>query len=241
MSKRESKNLGLVIFSRMTSSRLPGKALMEINGRYLLQRVIDRAKEVKNYGPIVVATSISRSDDPIADLVQKCNVDLYRGDLNDVMSRALGVCKKYNLVGLIRICGDRPFFDDKIVSALADKFLKTNFDVVTTVFPRTVPPGLTTEVISTAALERGCENAVNTYDREHLTTFFYNNPREFTILNCDPLVGIKYPDVSLVVDTISDYKRAVWIAKRIDTSNYCLENVILLAKQWSLKKNGEIN
>lgn len=36
-----------VIFSRNSSTRMPGKALIDISGRCLLERVIDRTKEIK--------------------------------------------------------------------------------------------------------------------------------------------------------------------------------------------------
>ena len=38
--------VGAIIFSRMDSKRLPGKALVEIEGRSMLGRVIDRAKRI---------------------------------------------------------------------------------------------------------------------------------------------------------------------------------------------------
>ena len=47
---------GVIIFSRMDSNRLPGKALIDICGRSLLGRVIDRAKNIKGAERIIVAT-----------------------------------------------------------------------------------------------------------------------------------------------------------------------------------------
>ena len=56
---------GLIIFARMSSSRLPGKMLLPIAGRALLGRVIDRARCVKGDRPVVVATSKEAADDAI--------------------------------------------------------------------------------------------------------------------------------------------------------------------------------
>ena len=53
----------------MSSSRLPSKALIEINGRYLLGRVIDITKLIEGVDEIVVATSTKSEDEPIKKFV----------------------------------------------------------------------------------------------------------------------------------------------------------------------------
>ena len=49
--------IGAIIFSRFSSERLPGKALIDISGRSLLGRVIDRTREIQGIDKIIVATS----------------------------------------------------------------------------------------------------------------------------------------------------------------------------------------
>ena len=97
--------VGAIIFSRMSSKRLPSKALIEINGRSLLGRVIDITKLIEGVDDIVVATSNEIEDEPIKKFVSNEEVELFRGDLNDVCVRALDVCKKYNFDKFVRICG----------------------------------------------------------------------------------------------------------------------------------------
>ena len=60
---------------------MPGKALLDISGRCLLGRVIDRTKEIKGIKKIIVATSKHKSDDQIEAFVQKEGVDIFRGSL----------------------------------------------------------------------------------------------------------------------------------------------------------------
>ena len=72
---------GIVIFSGANSStRLPGKALIDISGRCLLGRVIDRTKEIKGIVDIIVATSTDKEDDQIVDFAEHENVNVYRGE-----------------------------------------------------------------------------------------------------------------------------------------------------------------
>ena len=65
--------IGLIIFARLNSSRLPGKALLEISGRPLLGHVIDRAKKISKQYPLVIATSNESSDDLIEILLCRKN------------------------------------------------------------------------------------------------------------------------------------------------------------------------
>ena len=94
----------------MSSSRLPSKALIEINGRTLLGRVIDLTKLIEGVDKVVVATSTEIEDEPIRKFVENEDISLFRGNLKDVCVRALDVCNKYNFDKFVRICGDRPFF-----------------------------------------------------------------------------------------------------------------------------------
>ena len=81
--------IAALIFSRYSSQRLPGKALMDIYGRCLLGRVIDRTKLIKGIDKIIVATSSDESDDPIIKFLEREDVYIYRGSLDNVFSRAL--------------------------------------------------------------------------------------------------------------------------------------------------------
>jgi len=102
--------IGGLIFSRFDSTRLPGKALLEINGREMLGRVIDRAKKIPGLDGIVVATTDREVDDTIAEFASKENVGCFRGSLDDVAFRAFKACESFGFSKFVRICGDRPFF-----------------------------------------------------------------------------------------------------------------------------------
>ena len=76
-----------IIFSRMGSSRLPGKALRHIAGEPLIKHVINRVAKVKNLSTMVVATSNSKTDDRLVKYIQSLNIDVFRGDAHDVLDR----------------------------------------------------------------------------------------------------------------------------------------------------------
>ena len=55
-----------IIQARMGSSRLPGKVLLDLEGRTVLARVVRRLGPSRKIGKVVVATSKLPADDEIA-------------------------------------------------------------------------------------------------------------------------------------------------------------------------------
>ena len=208
--------IGAIIFSRFSSQRLPGKALIDIQGRELLGRVIDRSRHIKNIDEIIVATSSESEDDKIAEYAKKENIQVFRGSLDNVAHRALWASKKHKFDSFVRICGDRPFMDPEIISDLVFMQKNSDLDLITTAFPRTLPPGLTVEIIKTAALERAISSMVDSSEREHITSYFYKNSDEFSIKNIDPISEIDFKDINLCLDTEDDRIRLEWIVSHLD-------------------------
>ena len=231
-------NIGAIIFSRMDSKRLPGKALVEIGNRPMLGRVIDRAKCIKGVDNIIVATTSREIDNEIVSFSKNEGIDVYRGSVDDVAGRAINACDKFGLKKFARICGDRPFFDPKLISKLIRVHNNLEVDLVTTMFPRSYPPGLTGEVIKTSALKEAMFSNNNLENREHLTQFFYENESKFSIKNIFPEKTLNLDGVHLVVDNEKDLDRAKWIISRIGNKNdHCknIEKIIPLAKEWEQK------
>ena len=100
----------------MSSTRLPGKMLMDINGRPLLGRVIDSVKAAKEVTKLIVATSINKEDDAIEDFCKKEKINYYRGDLNNVYRRFKEIVIKEKADYFIRINGDSPLMDPEIIN-----------------------------------------------------------------------------------------------------------------------------
>ena len=233
---------GGLIFSRFDSSRLPGKALLLINGREMLGRVLDRARKIKELDNLAIATTDREVDDPIVEFAKNEGVDYFRGDLSNVAKRALTACQKFRMTRFVRICGDRPFFEPLVISKLL-QLHTNNVDVATTTFPRTYPPGLTGEVISTAALDRIFSYALDEDDKEHVTSYFYRNPKLFNIASLQAPNGTNFSDIKLVVDDLGDLKRAHWIAKGVDKHGSHIGDmglVIKLAREWNVQNKLKV-
>ncbi len=59
---------GAIVVARMGSSRLPGKVLKEVCGRPLLDILVERVRRARRLDTVVIATSVERPDDAIANL-----------------------------------------------------------------------------------------------------------------------------------------------------------------------------
>ena len=76
-----------IIQARMSSTRLPGKVMLDLGGRTVLSRMVERVKQSKLINRVVVATTIDPMDNPIIQLCQQENIDGFRGSLPDVLDR----------------------------------------------------------------------------------------------------------------------------------------------------------
>ena len=164
--------VGAIIFSRMQSKRLPGKAMIDILGKSLLERVIERTQKINLIDHISVATSNLTQDDIIYNYAISKGIDIYRGDENDVAMRAFETGSFFKYDCFVRICGDRPFFDGKIVDELIRIHKKNKNDLTTNMFPRTIPSGFTVEIINMSTLNKVIEH---TTDKQFYNKFVKQN------------------------------------------------------------------
>jgi spore coat polysaccharide biosynthesis protein SpsF len=169
-----------IIQARMGSIRLPGKVLMEVNGRPLLAYQLDRISKSKKLDRVVVVTSILEKDDAIESFCKDYGIDCYRGSENDVMSRYYECSKKYNPDTVVRMTADCPLIDPEIIDAVVQKFEDDDVDYcANTVPPETskFPDGSDIEVFSIKALEMANTEVQDEHRREHVTFQFWQDEK----------------------------------------------------------------
>ena len=188
-----------IVQARVASTRLPGKVLMDICGKPMLERVIDRVKEAKLIDGIIVATTENSYDRAIVDMASRNGVSVYVGKEDDVLDRYYCAAVAYHLNTIVRITSDCPLIDSRII----DKSVRylNDFDYVTnTGF---YPDGLDVEVFSYKTLQGVWIKATNSYDREHVTSYIRDHPKEFKIGKVRRHTT-KLPNYKWSVDTIGD-------------------------------------
>ena len=80
-------NIIAIIQARMGSTRLPEKVLFDLNGKTVLERVIERVQACKLINGLVVATTVNRQDLEIVKLCANIGVNIYCGSEDDVLDR----------------------------------------------------------------------------------------------------------------------------------------------------------
>ena len=106
-----------ILQARCSSSRLPGKVLKPLVGEPMLARHIERLRRSRHISPLLVATSTDVSDDPLAALCLRLDVQCHRGSLDDVLDRFFRAAEPLAPEHLIRLTGDCPLADPDVIDA----------------------------------------------------------------------------------------------------------------------------
>lgn len=192
----------------MSSARLPGKVLKPLAGKPVLAWLLERLRDVDRPGagsPIVVATSQAPEDDAVEALARSVGVGCYRGSVNDVAARLAEAAEDAGLDAFIRANADSPLLDAALIEQAYGIYAENECDLVTNVFPRSFPKGMSVELIEMAAMKRILQSTDDPQDREHVTRFAYANPGRFRILNFS--APRPRPGLQLSIDTPEDFAR----------------------------------
>lgn len=176
-----SMSIGVIIQARVGSSRLPGKVLLEVMGKTILEYVIERVRESKKLEQVIVATTNKKKDKPISDLAKKLKVDLYRGSENDVLDRYYQAAKKFQLEHIVRITADCPLIDSKVIDNVVDYYFDSGADYSSNTLEETFPDGQDVEVFSLESLKEAWQNAELLSEREHVTSYIIKNKDSFKL------------------------------------------------------------
>jgi len=198
----------------MSSNRLPGKVLKPINGQPMIHRQIKRVLESTLVDDVIVATSVSNSDDELVEFLESENIKVFRGSLDNVLSRFLEITKEINPTNLIRLTGDCPLVMPKLIDQMVVEFEEKLPDYLSNSLTPSFPDGLDIEIISGEAILRLESLDLSKMDLEHVTLGVYNRPDLFRVLNFSNPINrsnmrwtVDYPeDLDFVRSVYSHFK-----------------------------------
>ncbi len=210
---RSISMIGMIIQARMSSTRLPGKIMMPINYKPLLFYTLNQVKQCKSISKIIVATTNLQEDDEIVRYVKSQNLDVFRGDAENVLDRYFHCAKEFNLDIIVRVTSDCPLIDPEIIDKCVKKFENKNLDYLSNVNkkvgddwiydPCGFPSGFAVEVFIFNALENAWKNAKKYSEREHVTQYMLNNPNKFKIGGLENQEN--FSDLRLTIDHQVDF------------------------------------
>lgn len=210
-----------IIQARMSSTRLPGKVLLDLGGRPVLERMIERVKSAKNVTEMVVATTTDPSDDAIVELCQKLGTPVFRGSLPDVLDRYYQCALEYKADYVVRLTGDCPLIDpeliDEVIYGLFDPPEDFSCNRLPPPFGRTFPIGLDVEACTFQALENAWKNATEKHQREHVMPYLYETHGKFLVIQLQN--DEDYGDMRWTLDTPQDLELLREVIKRLGGRN----------------------
>jgi len=175
-------NIPIVILqARVSSTRLPGKVLKNILGKPMLARQVERLRQAKSLGTIIVATSTEAEDGAIADLCEEIDTPCFRGALDDVLDRFYQCAALQTANHIVRITGDCPLADPEIIDLVVGVHLNGGYEYTSNIITPTWPDGLDVEIMRLKCLEEAHEEATLPSEREHVTPFIYKRPERYRL------------------------------------------------------------
>lgn len=179
---------------RMGSTRLPAKALIDIEGKPLLQHVVERVQRSQYIDDIVLATTIKPEDSPIIHFAETHKLKFFTGSEEDVLDRFYQSAKMCSADIVVRITPDDPFKDPEIIDKAIEILLQEGdvVEYVTNTLPPSYPIGLDIEVFFIKTLEKAWREAKKLSEREHVTPYIWNHPEIFNIRNFSYMEDISH-------------------------------------------------
>lgn len=188
----------------MTSSRLPGKHLLEAAGMPMIGHLVRRLKSLTCIDEIVIAMTDKSADDPLENYINSLGVLSFRGNEDDVMGRVLAAAIASNADVICEVTGDCPIIDPILVKQVIKTFLLNKTDYVNN-GRGGLPDGMGCQVFSTNALSSSERLTQDPLDREHVTLHIRKNPTIFPSIYIEALDPYKWPELAVTLDEERDY------------------------------------
>ena len=164
-----------IVQARMGSTRLPGKVMEALGDDTVIGVILKRLTRSKHIDEIIVATPDNAENQELVDHVKTTGFDCEKGSEDDVLSRYFFAAQKHEADIVVRITGDCPFIDPKLVDDAIQLLINSSLDYVSNSHPPSFPDGLDVEVFTMSAFKQVHCVANSIYDREHVTPFFRGN------------------------------------------------------------------
>jgi spore coat polysaccharide biosynthesis protein SpsF len=175
-----------IIQARMGSSRLPGKVLKGLGGQPMLAHVIRRTQRADLVDEVWVATTTNTLDEAVVAFCEQMQVPVYQGSEFDVLDRYYHTALAAQADLIVRVTADCPLMDPDLIDQVITAYRQNRVDFAANRLPppwqRTYPIGLDIEVTSFQHLEHAWEKANQSFEREHVMPYFYDQPGRFKTL-----------------------------------------------------------
>lgn len=190
---------------------------MKLGDTTVLNWVVKRTLKSKKIDKIVLATSTNNIDDEIEKFFQASEVVVRRGPEQNVLKRFIQVANEFLPEIVVRVCADNPFVDGEQIDYLVDEFKAADYDLMFNNTPHSTcnyADGFGAEAIGYNVLRDLEKCNLTKEQKEHVTKYIYDNSKSYKICGLLAPEGLAFPNVSLDVNTKSDYDRLTELIRR---------------------------
>ena len=213
-------NRTVIVQCRLSSTRLPGKALKDLCGKTVLDWVLASMKRVKADYYFVATDEASYAS--LLPVCRENGFECFAGPLDDVLARFTMLLDTIKTKTVIRATADNPFLFYEAAEESAALFEEKNngkspCDYLTY---SGLPHGSGVEVFSADSLKKAALETKDPYDHEHVGPALYNHKDRY---KCDFVPAPRrydYPELRTTIDTYSDYLRAVSMMTYLQSHGY---------------------
>ena len=150
---KAQKNIAIFLAARSGSKRLPNKHFLKINSKLkIIDLCILRLKKTKLVNKIFLCTTKKKEDDKFVKISKFHKINLFRGSTNNVLKRFIDCAKENSIDTIVRITGDCPLIDPKVIDKCIRLHKNCNFDYTSNILSLSFPDGLDVEIINTKVL-----------------------------------------------------------------------------------------
>ena len=204
---------------------------MPIDGVPLLVRVIENVKTLDFVDDIIVVTSSLRADDPISAVCTQQDVNCFRGDENDVLSRFVHSIERYSTTDVVlRFTGDNPFLATEAACEGFSQFVKSNVDYLALKLCPVIP-----EFVRVEALRSLSSLELSDQEKEHVTLGLQCRQERFTVAflpesfyninaSINHLLTVDTMDDLVRVESVCQYLRQEHLPESLENVYQCLYN-----------------
>lgn len=222
------------IEARITSSRLPGKVLLDIAGLPALTRLLRRLRAAQRLDAIVLATSDRSTDDPLIAWAEAENLPTYRGSEDDVLARVVSAHQQMQSELVVEVTGDSILLDPQVIDWGIEMFLANDCDVVANVSQLSFPMGVDVQVFRLTDLVNVATTITDPAVREHVSLYFYEHPERYRILHLIAPERWRHPDWRFQLDYVEDAQFINEVYQRLEPKfgdRFGLEEIVQLLER----------
>ncbi len=212
----------ILITVRSGSTRLPNKALLEINGKATIEFLIERAKKSSLADKIILCTTVLKEDLALVELAKKHGIDYFCGSVEDKLERWQGACDQFGIDYFVTADGDDLFCEPELMDLAFQQFQENQADFIE---GKDIVFGAFSFAIKTAALNIVCD-IKDTNDTEMMWVYFKETGRFKTeILKNVPSL-YERPDIRMTLDYQDDFNFFQNIIHHFGENELTLKNII---------------